>query len=106
VAVTLELKPPIVVRTHATGAVYAFPLGDPSLVCRAETVADALSMQTMFLTEHLAKLPADRLASFTCPEGARLHEIPVEVTREDLARRFGIDRAIAIGCVAIPDREA
>ncbi|HWB76189.1 MAG TPA: AAA family ATPase [Nannocystaceae bacterium] len=106
VAVTLELKPPIVVRTHATGAVYAFPLGDPTLVCRAESVADALSMQTLFLTEHLAKLPADRLASFTCPDDARLHEIPVEVPREDLARRFGIDRAIAIGCVAIPDRDA
>src|SRR5687767_5129117 len=106
VSITLELRPPIVVRTHATGAVYAFPLGDPRLVCRAESIGDALALQTLFLTEYLAKLPADRLAGFACPADTRLHEVPVEVPREDLGRRFGIDRAIAITCVAVPDRGA
>jgi ATP-dependent Clp protease ATP-binding subunit ClpC len=106
VAITLELRPPIIVRTHATGAVYAFPLGDETLVCRADNRDEALAMQALFLTEHLARIPADALAGFATPEGTRIHEIAVELPREDLGRRFGIDRAIAITCVAVPDGDA
>ncbi len=105
-AITLELQPPIVVRTHATGAVYACPLGDPRLVCRADSQAEALALQSLFLTDYLAKLPADQLAGFACPTETRLHEIPVAIGREDLARRYGIDGKIAITCVAVPDDAA
>jgi ATP-dependent Clp protease ATP-binding subunit ClpC len=105
-AVTLELEPPVVVRAHASGAVYAYPLGDPELVCRAGDLDEALATQRMFLAEHLAKVPADQLAGFSFPDTAVLHEVPVLLPREDLDRRFGVDRPIAIPCVAVPDDEA
>jgi ATP-dependent Clp protease ATP-binding subunit ClpC len=102
----LELQPPVVVRTHASGAVYAYPLGDPTLVCRADDEEQALATLSLFLTEHLAKLSADALSSFAFPEAAVLHDIPMVIARDDLDRRFGVDGPIAVPCVAVPFDDA
>jgi len=106
VTVTLELQPPVVVRTHASGAVYAFPLGDPSLVCRADDEDQALATLALFLAEHLSRVSAEVLAGFAFPGSAVLHDIPMVIPRADLDRRFGVDGPIAVPCVAVPFDDA
>ncbi len=102
----IELEPLIVVRTRASGSVYAYPLADRSLVCRTATVEEALALQATFLAEHLARVPADRIAAFVCPPETTLHDVAVLVPRDDLQRRFGVTRPIAMPCVSVPDEDA
>jgi len=102
VATALELEPLIVVRSRASGSVYAYPLGDPSLVCRTADVEEALALQATFLADWLAKVSADRIATFVFPPATELHEVPVLVPRDDLQRRFGVTLPIAIPCIAVP----
>ncbi|HET6582848.1 MAG TPA: AAA family ATPase, partial [Nannocystaceae bacterium] len=99
----IELEPLIVLRTRASGSVYAYPLADPSLVCRTRSVDEALALQATFLAEHLARVPADRLAAFVYPPETTLHDVAVLVPRDDLQRRFGVTRPLAIPCVCVPD---
>ncbi len=106
VPVTLELSPLVVARTHASGAVYAYPLGDPELIGRADDLDQALGALSMFLAEHLARVPADVIATFAFPDTAVLHNLPMVIPRDDLERRFGIDAAIAVPCVAVPEGQA
>ncbi len=105
-SVTLDLQVPIVVRTHAAGSVYAWPLADPELVCRGDSAEDVGAIAAMFLAEHLARLPGEAVAAFTLPPDARLMELPVVLARDDLPPRFGIDGPIGMACVAVPDGES
>lgn len=105
-AVILDLELPLVVRTHASGTVYAFALGAPDLVCRAGTREEAITTQTLFLREHLARVDAEAIAGFAFPPTTTLLEIPVALRREDLPPRFDIDGELAIPCVCVPDGTA
>jgi ATP-dependent Clp protease ATP-binding subunit ClpC len=102
----LELHPAVVVRQHASGAAYAYPLADPSLVCRADDVEQALATQRLFLAEHLGRIDAEHLARFVYPETTALHLVRVPLQRDDLQRRFGFEHPLPVACVAVPVGDA
>lgn len=100
---TLELEPLVFVREVASGAAYAFPVGEPKLVERGETVEQVLDALRAALVHHLEHIDAVALASFVYPEDSWLHEEAVLVPRSDLPSRFGIRTPISIAAVAVPD---
>lgn len=103
-ATLIDLEPVLVVRELGNGAVYAHPLGDPSLAVRTTSRESALEEQERFLTEYLAKAPAWQLAEFTQPEGAHILEVAAVVTRGDLPRRIQVTSPITVPCVVVPHR--
>ncbi len=102
-ALALDLRPLIVVREYAGGPVYAYPIANPRLWCRAETIEDAMAQQERFLAKHFEKIPAAQLADFVYPEEAELLELEVKVPRADLPRRIAIESPLTIPCVVVPD---
>ncbi|MCB9756009.1 MAG: AAA family ATPase [Myxococcales bacterium] len=105
-ALTLELRPLIVVREYTGGVVYAFPLAAPGLVTRARSAEAAIERLTKFLSKSLAKLPADALAEYVYPEDASVLDLPVILPRSDLPRRVKIEREMVLPCVVVPDDDA
>ncbi len=105
-ALTLDLRPLVVVREYAGGIVYAFPLAAPALVTRGRSVEAALERLSKFLRKSMAKLPADALADYSYPEDTTLLDLPVVLPRADLPRRIKIERELVIPCVVVPEGDA
>lgn len=98
----IELDATIVVRELTSGAVYAYPLVDPTLASRATSVESALAQQERFLTRYLRKQPAATLASYALPRDAMMLEVPVLLSRADLPRRIAITQPVTVPCVVVP----
>ncbi|MBV1861297.1 MAG: AAA family ATPase [Nannocystaceae bacterium] len=101
-ATTVEVGAAIVVREMSSGGVYAYPLADPKLASRANSVDAALQQQERFLTRYLQKAPASALAGFSLPGDASMLEVPVVLTRSDLPRRIAVTEPVTVPCVLVP----
>jgi ATP-dependent Clp protease ATP-binding subunit ClpC len=106
VATTVEIEALVVVRETASGSVYAYPLANPDLVCRATSVEQALTQQEEFLTEFLEKAPAWVLPELAYPAASELVELAAVLPRADLPRRIRVTTPLTIPCVVTPDRDA
>ncbi len=105
-ATMVEIEPVIMVREMASGAVYAHPVADPSLACRATSAEAALAEQERFLTDYLELAPAWRLADFGRPGDARLLEVAAVLPRADLPRRLRVREPVTTPCLLVPHRGA
>ncbi len=101
-ATAVELDATIVVRELSSGGVYAYPLADPKLASRANSVEAALDQQERFLTRYLQNVPASSLAGFSIPGEASMLEVPVVLSRSDLPRRIAVTEPVTLACVLVP----
>ena len=97
----LELRTLLFVRELADGRVVCWPLADASLASYGEQES-ALAEQRTFLEEHLAQQAPEVLSRFSFPAPTQLHEVEVELTREDLPEKLQLRAPVTVACVVIP----
>ena len=93
----------LVLEELERGDYLVWPFADPTLVAHGQTREEALEQQELFLREHLAKLPGERLASFDPDGEARLELIEVALQREGLPDRVRLTEPLVFPCLLVPD---
>jgi ATP-dependent Clp protease ATP-binding subunit ClpC len=102
----LLLRASILVRELENGNTVAAPVAAPSLLAHGEDEDEVLLELSLYLREHLAKIPADQIAAFVLPEHARLLEVACPLERSDLPQRLRKMPALLFPCVIIPQERA
>src|SRR5687767_10819268 len=96
----LEIRVPLVVRELWSGDHLAFPIADPKLAAFGSEI-DVLEEVRLFLREHLARIPAQLLSSFTIPEKTAFLSFDIDVPRENLPRRLQPTHPISLKAIVI-----
>lgn len=97
----LLLKLPLLVRELWSGDHLAFPVASSKLAAfgsRAEIIEEL----RLFLKEHLSRISATQVSTFTMPEEISLRRFEIEVPREDLPKRLPIGEKISFTAIIIP----
>ena len=98
---SIELRTQLLVRSLASGNSTVAPassLGHTSFGRESES----LSEQKIFLAEHLSRVAPEAVAHFNLPDGVRIVETEVLLTREDLPRRQQVRTPVQVHSLVIP----
>lgn len=98
----LPLRVMALLRRLSSGRCVVAPVSAPQLAAYGPEGIATADLR-LFLSEHLAAIPAEQVARFAVSERARLEEVDVLVTRGDLPRRIQIDVPVRFACVTVPD---
>jgi ATP-dependent Clp protease ATP-binding subunit ClpC len=98
----LAMRVIALLRRLPSGRCTVAPINAPQLTAYGPDGVATADLR-LFLSEHLALLPAEQVARFAVSERARLEEVDVLLPREDLPRRIQIDTPLRVPCVVVPD---
>ncbi|MFO0626447.1 MAG: AAA family ATPase [Polyangiales bacterium] len=98
----LAMRVIALLRRLPSGRCTVAPINAPQLTAYGSDGVAAGDLR-LFLSEHLAHVPAEHVARFAVSERARLEEVDVLLPREDLPRRIQIDTPLRVPCVVVPD---
>ena len=103
---TLELTTLLLCEESWSGAFFVAPVADPSLACRSDSLASALSEQRLYLEDYLAEADPEVVARFALPSNVHLIEVELEARRVNLPKRLPISGPIALSAIVVPlDKE-
>jgi ATP-dependent Clp protease ATP-binding subunit ClpC len=102
-AATQKISVLVALRELYNGDWYGFPVIAPDQVSYGQTRADVVSELELFLGKQLARIRADKVGQYGVSPTARLVEVDVPISRDDLPRRMKDEFAVRMPCVVVED---